>query len=72
MIDLVFEDNSDIRAEYITLHKKGDVLYGEAFTPLAYGGKNAVLWAAACPLFDGSGNPIGAIESIRDMVEQKK
>jgi len=33
--------------------------------------KGAFVWAKASPLYDSSGNKIGAIESIRDITEQK-
>ncbi len=40
--------------------------------PFVYGGKGGDVWVTASPLFDGSGNKIGGIESIRDITESKR
>jgi DNA-binding CsgD family transcriptional regulator len=50
--------------------KEGDALLAEADVPLR--GRNRVLWGKASPLYDGDGNIIGAIESLRDVTERKQ
>lgn len=70
LLDLIDLSNKELEAKYKSIQKKGDTLYAEAFTPALYGGKGAHVWATGAPLFDNSGNRIGAIESIRDITER--
>ncbi len=72
LIDLVVEDNPDFENAYDFVERKGNTIFGEVFVPKAYGGKGAYLWGTASPLFDGTGQMIGAIQSIRDITERKK
>jgi PAS domain S-box-containing protein len=72
MIDLVSQDNQEMRDKYDSLEEEFQILTGEAFTPGLYGGKGAYVFATAAPLFDSNGNRIGAIESIRDISERKQ
>jgi len=70
LIDLVFAPDDDIRKDYSFVRADGDVLTAE--TPHALlRGKPIVLWIKAVPLYDSQGARIGAIESIRDITEQK-
>jgi diguanylate cyclase (GGDEF)-like protein/PAS domain S-box-containing protein len=59
-------------ADYRYIERRGDTLYGEVFVPKIYGGKGAFLWVKASPLFDKSGNWVGAIETLRDLTERKQ
>lgn len=72
LIDLVVEDNPLFENAYDFVERKGNTIFGEVFVPKAYGGKGAYLWGTASPLFDGTGQMIGAIQSIRDITERKK
>ena len=45
---------------------------GEVYVPNAYQGKGAFLWGIASVLRDGDGNICGAIESTRDISENKR
>jgi len=47
-------------------------VYAESNASSLYGGKGAVMWSIASPLFDTAGDIIGAIESIRDITERKQ
>ena len=47
-------------------------LHAEAFVASAYGGKGAYLSGLAAPLYDKGGNYVGAVESIRDISDQKQ
>lgn len=72
LIDLVFQDDTDIRKKYPFLKKSEDRIIGESYTPKAYNGKGCYCWGIASPLYDTKGNLIGAIESIRDISEKVK
>ena len=69
LIDLINEPEEEIRRQFYTiLRKEGNVLIAE--TELAEPkGKKSVLWAKAMPLYDNTGNVVGAIESVRDITE---
>lgn len=70
LIDLVFNDNAEIRNKYPCIQKKEDKFIAEIHIQRLYGGKGAYLWFIASPLYDIKGNVIGAIESIRDITER--
>ncbi len=71
LIDYVVADSDEIKKKYESIKKKGNILYGEVFIPGLYGGKGAYLSGTASPLFDSSGNIVGAIEAVRDITERK-
>ena len=71
LIDLIFDPESEISSKYDIVKRKGSALYAEVFTPTLYNNKGAYIWAIASPLLDEESNVIGAIESIRDVTEQK-
>jgi PAS domain S-box-containing protein len=70
LIDLVFKSDEEIKQKYRFVKNEGDVLITEADVPLK--GAHHVLWGKARPLYDSRGNIVGAIESIRDITENKK
>ena len=65
LIDLVFESDPEIERRYAYVKREGDLLFSEtrrpAFRP------EAILWNTARLLYDAEGNPVGAIESVRDI-----
>ncbi|NTV43528.1 MAG: PAS domain S-box protein, partial [Syntrophobacteraceae bacterium] len=71
LIDLVVEDNPEFEKLYDFVERRGNTIFGEVFVPKAYGGLGAYLWGTASPLFDATGQMIGAIQSIRDITERK-
>lgn len=71
LIDLVFEDDPEIRSRYDYVLQKGSHLYAETVIRRP-DGEEIHLWGMAAPLFDEQGNFEGAIESIRDITEWKK
>ena len=71
LIDLVFMPREDIKKKYHFVRIEGDVLLAEASVPVK-GGEIRELWGKARPLYDSSGNVVGAIEAIRDITEMKQ
>jgi len=71
LMDLVFLDDEEIMARYPNLTREGDSLMAEVFCPALYNNKGAWVYAKASALHNQSGKIIGAIESIRDINEQK-
>jgi len=68
---LLPDKNTELK-KYDAVQNRGNVLYGETFTPKAYKNKGAYLWVTASLLRDSSGKIIGAIESLRDITERKR
>jgi len=68
LADLIFEPDKRIEKTYIYLKKQGDVVTAEGYIshPSRY------IWAKAGPIYNNDGNIVGAIESLRDITEQKK
>jgi PAS domain S-box-containing protein len=71
LMDLIWSDHADISARYTNVERHGNSLSAEAFCPALRQGKGAWVLAKTCPLHDKDGNTVGAIESIRDITEQK-
>ncbi|MEA2045716.1 MAG: ATP-binding protein [Euryarchaeota archaeon] len=72
LVDLIFLDEEETESRYDYVRRDGDTLTAETFTSVLYGGRGAYLWGRASPLFDSEGNIAGAIESIRDITENKQ
>ncbi len=71
LIDLILKADGEIEGRYDQIEKKGRVLNGEAYMPNMRGG-SVYLMGSAAVLYDSAGNVFGAIESIRDITEQKQ
>jgi PAS domain S-box-containing protein len=72
LIDLVQMENNEIEKKYDYIQRDGKRITSETFIPTLFGGKGAYLWGTASPLYDRAGNPVGAIEVIRDITDRKK
>jgi PAS domain S-box-containing protein len=72
LIDTVLKEDEEIERIYPSVVRKNGKLIAEVFAPGFYGGKGAYVWFTASPLFDTNGRLAGAIESIRDISEQRK
>ncbi|MEW6527953.1 MAG: PAS domain S-box protein [Spirochaetota bacterium] len=70
LIDLALHYDSEIAKKYTYVKKEKDVLIAET-TIDNFRGRKVYLWGKAAPLYDKDGNIIGAIETIRDITEQK-
>lgn len=71
LVDLVLLPEDQLQGKYDFIQKDGDTLTVEIFIP-TFGTKGAYLWAKASPLYDSSGNLLGAVESIRDITDKKR
>jgi len=72
LIDLVTHPDEEFLTRlYDGISRVGETLVAETTIarPL---GKTKVLWAKVSPLYDKSGRPTGAIETIRDITERKR
>jgi PAS domain S-box-containing protein len=71
LIDLILCPDETTEKKYFFAHKKKDVLIAEGLVPSIKRQKK-YLWGKASPIYDHSGNVVGAIESVRDVTERKK
>ena len=72
LIDLVFCPDLAIKEKYMHVQKAGNKFIADGKLPNLNGKNDTCLWGIVSPLFDGKGNVIGAIESIRDITEMKR
>lgn len=68
--DLVEEKDIDLNL-YNSIERKKNCLVVETFAPKLFNGQGAHVWAIASPFYDKNGRFLGAVESIRDITEQK-
>ncbi|HPX61288.1 MAG TPA: PAS domain S-box protein [Deltaproteobacteria bacterium] len=71
LIDLVLEPSETIEAGYASIKRKNGNIHGESYTR-SRKTKEAYIAGVAAVLYDSAGNPLGAIESIRDITEHKQ
>jgi PAS domain S-box-containing protein len=72
LIDLVFEENEEIKKRYPSVQRNGNKFISEIYIQRLYSGRGAYLWFIVSPLYDTKGNVIGAIETIRDITNRKQ
>jgi len=70
LIDLFFKPDEEIIGKYLFVKKNGDIILAEGAVPVK-GGENRILSGKARPLYDSKGTIVGAIESIRDITDQR-
>ncbi|MEN6621796.1 MAG: PAS domain S-box protein [Smithella sp.] len=70
LIDLALGFDLELKKKYDFVKREGDVLLAEAEVPVR--GIPRTLWGKARPLYDGGGNIVGAIESVRDITDRRK
>ena len=62
----------EIESEYKSVYRIDNKIYAESFIQRLRGGYGAHLWGIASPLYDKDGQRCGAIESIRDVTDQRR
>jgi len=72
LIDLVFGYDVVVAKKYPGIKREGNKLIAEVFIPHFHCGRGAYIWFTASPLYDSQGKISGAIESIREITEQKE
>jgi PAS domain S-box-containing protein len=72
VIDLIFRNDEDITKYLESIRREGDSFFAEVHMPPGSPGAGSYLSVKASPLFDGDGNIIGAIESIRNLTDLKR
>ncbi|MGZ7048597.1 MAG: PAS domain-containing protein [Methanobacterium sp.] len=72
IIDLIFLKEEEIESKYSYIKREGKTLYAEVFVKNLFGGRGAYVFVKASALYDQEGNLVGAIETVRDITEQKK
>jgi len=72
LIDLVLNEDHAQLAKYPLLKRSGRTLIMETNVPFLHNGRGATIWSTATPLYDTKGIVTGAIQSIRDITEQKE
>lgn len=72
LINLILNDDPDIRLKYPWVKREGDHLSSEITLPVFHNRKGPSFWFTASPLYDNQGTIIGAIESIREITEIKR
>lgn len=71
LIDLLDQGIPEVEATFTNITWKNGRLYAESFSPRLRDGQGAYLWGVASPLYDRDGQRCGAIETIRDITDQK-
>ena len=72
LLDLIDAPDEELESKYQHVTKKGGILRAEIYVSCVYGGQGAYVFCTGAPLFDAHGNRVGAIESIRDVTEQRQ
>ncbi|WP_219968303.1 PAS domain-containing protein [Methanospirillum stamsii] len=72
LIDLVLHDDPETSAKYSAIKKLGENLSTEITLSHFHEGTGASFWFCASPLYDNQGGVVGAIESIREITENKR
>jgi len=71
LLDLCFSDDKEIVRRYPNFSRNGNAISSEVFCPALNSNIGAWVSIKASPLHDLAGNIVGAIESIRDISDQK-
>lgn len=70
LVNLVINPETSIENRYSSFRKEKDILKGVTIVPFLKG-KERILSCWATPIYNNEGEIIGAIESLRDITEQK-
>jgi PAS domain S-box-containing protein len=68
LLDLVLDPGSIKEEDYSLFKRQGELLIAERYIPHI----KSFLWGKASPLYDRNNKVVGAIQSLRDITEQKR
>lgn len=71
LIDLVLNWDEETERKYVYLKRKGNILFSETSNP-PFRESPSHFWNSASPLYDASGDAVGAIEVIRDITDRQR
>jgi PAS domain S-box-containing protein len=71
LVDLLDMTVPEMEATYKYVKRQGEKIFGEFFISRFRDGQGAHLWGVASPLYDRDGQRCGAIETVRDVSDQK-
>ncbi len=71
LIDLLDKPLAEVEATYASTNREDHRMCAESFVPQLHAGRGAYLRGVASPLYDQTGRRCGAIETVRDITEQK-
>ena len=71
LIDLMDQPDAELEATYKYVRRQDGKIYTESFIPRLRDGRGAHLWGVASPLYDRHGRRCGAIETVRDVSDQR-
>jgi PAS domain S-box-containing protein len=71
LLDLLDQPERELEATYTYTQRKDSKMFAEFYVPRLRDGQGTYLWGVASPLYDQNGQRCGAIETIRDVTEQK-
>ncbi|HOO45270.1 MAG TPA: PAS domain S-box protein [Deltaproteobacteria bacterium] len=69
LVDLVFVPDKEAESRYAYIKRDRALLLAEGYVTIR--GSERYLWGKASPIYDHKGIAVGAIESVRDVTEQK-
>lgn len=71
LIDYVLNPNQDMLVEYSNIAQNNDAVVGETIVHFETD-QEMYLWSMSAPIYNSHGQLLGAIQSIRDVTNQKK
>ena len=70
LVDCVIHPDLDIEESYVNVNRDGESMDAEV-PDVWLNGRKSIVWTAVAPIFNTAGEKIGAIETMRDITEQK-
>lgn len=71
LIDLIGQESQNPVFRHFKIEKDGNLLFSEKFIKSMNSRKGGHVWITATPILNQEGQPVGAIESIRDVTHVK-
>jgi PAS domain S-box-containing protein len=72
LAECIVNADEEPEKQFPNLERSGDRFIAEMYHPSLREGKGAHFWLTASPLYNSTGNVVGAIESIRDITQRRE